>query len=129
MSVLAQIKELIDPLLDERVYRDEPPEDPNGGPAFPYSTIFEDVERSVELPGDGGTLARRTVVQVDLWQLASVEDDDLADQLVSALDGVRLANGALRMRVRGRTRFPEDRAGTDDRIIHHAITVAVPVLG
>lgn len=146
MTVLAQLKELLDDVktyepagggpsatvvsdLDSRVYRDEPPEMADGGPAFPYVTIFEDVERNVELPGDGGTIARRVMAQIDLWQLASAEDDQLAPAIVDRVDGVKLAAPALRARVRGTSRFPEDRAGTDDRIVHHAITVSVPLLG
>lgn len=119
MTILAEVKALLDPVAPlAAVYRmGWTPE----GAAFPYATILDPISNAVALEGDARTLARRRLLQVDLWQEADSEDDTLPDDVAAALDGVPLASGG-RLRVLD-VALVQDEGDAD--VVHHAVTVSI----
>lgn len=96
--------------------------------SFPYVSVIDPISDAPALSGDSRTLGRRRLLQLDVWELAAEEEDDLADDLGALLDGHR--SGAYRFRTLDVTRVPdgalagpEAEAGPDG-ITHHAITVS-----
>lgn len=92
---------------------------------FPYASFLDPISDSPVLSGDARTLARRRVIQVDLWQDEDDEDDDLLDSVVNSIDGSR-ASGGLTFRVQDVSLVPGPEE--DQGIVHHAITVGLPRL-
>jgi hypothetical protein len=74
------------------VYADQAPEEP----AYPHVVVSMDPQMRAETHGDGGVLAYRHTVHVDLWQSAAVEDETLGVSLRNALVGWKLAAPGMR---------------------------------
>lgn len=89
----------------------------------PYVTYIDPISLVPSLHGDGRTLARRRLLQWDLWE--DEEDDDPVDgrfdALVALLDGLRIVANrhTFRCRVTQAVDVP------DDAVIHHSITLMV----
>lgn len=89
----------------------------------PYVTFIDPLSLVPVLQGDNRTLARRRLVQWDLWE--DEEDDDPVDgrfdALVSLLDGLRIVANrhTFRCRVTQALDVP------DPVVIHHSITLMV----
>jgi len=118
VTVTAHLKDAVDALVGDRVYRDEAPEFPDGGPTLPFITIQPDLSRSAGLSGDGRTVATSELFQVDLWQAQDAEDDNLIGAVIDALDSVQLPAPHVRARVNSTVRLVEPGG-----IIHYAVTV------
>lgn len=116
MSIGAEIKALVDPTAVTETYRTGYVPD---NAAFPYASFLDPVSDAPALSGDGQTLARRRLTQVDVWQTEEAFDPALVDAIVTALDGVKIASG-FRLRVTDVNLVPEP-----DDVIHHALTVSV----
>lgn len=115
-----EVKALIDaaPLALTAVYRQGwVPDDAQ----FPYASFLDPVSDAPALSGDARTLARRRLVQVDVWQDEATEDDDLVDGIVAALDGAVTSTG-VRLRVLDVSQVPGPEE--DEDVVHHAITVS-----
>lgn len=119
-TILGQVKTLLGAVdaLDE-VYRSGWV--PDRAP-FPYAVILDPISNPPALSGDARTLARRRLLQIDLWQTAANEDDSLVDDVVTALDGVRVEAG--RLKVQDTVMVPDD----DPETVHHAVTLSVPTI-
>jgi hypothetical protein len=102
-----------------KVWRDRAPD----GAAYPYVTFVEPVSDAPALSGDREVLARRMMVQVDLWQSAPAEQPALLSDLLDAIDGVRLSadRRTWLCRVVDIQRLVEP----DAAVVHHAFTVIV----
>lgn len=120
-TTVADLKAALDGILD--VYRDGAPDET----ALPYAVILDDIDDGVVLRGDGLALGWAKLVQVDVWQAASSEDDTLVPSVIDALDGLVLdrSEGRLRCRVESSIRVPEPELG----FVHQAITVRCLHLG
>lgn len=94
---------------------------------FPYATILDPLGSAPALSGDGRTLGRRRLAQVDLWQDRAGEDDDLLETVVSALDGAKAAGERFRYKVDDVALVDDSEADPD--VIHHALTVSTVRLG
>ena len=125
MNVPGGIRRLIktaDPArVNDRVWADDAP----SNPTFPYVTIADAISTAPAISGDGGafTVFEREV-QVDLWQRAADEDDELPGWLREVLHRAVLTDVPgvrIRLRVRDIQRFYE----RDTRIVHHALTLVV----
>lgn len=119
MTLLAEVKALLDPIEDlAAVYRAGwTPE----GAALPYATILDPISNGVALQGDARTLARRRLLQVDIWQERASEDDDLIDQAVAALDSTPVPSGG-RLRVLDSVLVQDE---GDPDVVHHALTISI----
>lgn len=116
MSIFSEIKALIDATAVTQTYRrGYTPTDA----VFPYADLLDPLSSAPALSGDSRTLARRRLLQVDLWQTEAAEAPTLPDAVVDAIDGVTIASG-FGLTVQDLTRVPE----TED-VVHHAITVSV----
>ena len=107
-----------DGVVSGRAWADDAPDKPT----FPYVTIDSGISVGPDLEGDGGDveyLVREE--QVNLWQKADDEDDDVVRRLRAAVNGKRIPGAATRLRVRDTVRLYE----RDTRIVHHALTLAV----
>ena len=118
MTALPEVKTALDPLFDNRVYRDFAPEIEDEGPSLPYATIALDLDRTTALPGDGGRLATAETMQVDVWQYLADEDDTIVEDVVDALSGLQMAAPFLAVRVDSTARLVDE-----DEIVHHAVTL------
>lgn len=85
---------------------------------FHYVTVTQVSPIAPDLPGDGGTLADGTLVQVSLWERRDREDPARLAAIVAALDGVRLSGLSTRGREVGTVRLVDPE--TD--LIQHAGT-------
>jgi hypothetical protein len=85
-------------LLDDRVYRDKAPSDAS----HPYAVFHDYLADTSVLRGDGRTLARRRIAQVDVFFASRADEDhDLIEDLKTALDGVAITGApGTTMRVR-----------------------------
>lgn len=119
MTLTADVKALLDPVSPlTQVYRAGwVPDDA----AFPYATILDPISMAVAMSGDGRTLGRRELLQVDLWQNQADEDDSLVGDMIAALDGVSLG-GLGRVKVQDVVKVDPD----EDEVVHHAFTLSVP---
>jgi len=116
VSIGAEVKALVDPTAVTETYRaGYVPEDA----AFPYASFLDPVSDAIDLQGDAQTLARRRLLQVDLFQVEEDFDPALVDAVVAVIDGVKGTSG-FRFRVVDVNALPED-----DDLIHHALTVSV----
>lgn len=118
MTILAQVKALLDPVdpLTEVYRAGWVPDDA----ALPYAVILDPISNAPALHGDARTLARRRLVQVDLWQAEANEDDSVVDDVIAALDGKRITAG--RILVQDSVLVPDE---TDADVVHHALTLSV----
>ncbi|HMM95401.1 hypothetical protein [Phycicoccus sp.] len=108
--------------VNDRVWADDAP----NNPTFPYVTIADGISVAAALSGDGGDLTMfERETQVDLWQKAAEEDDELPGWLRGTLHRAVLPDGVtgvkIKLRVRDIQRFYE----RDTRIVHHALTLVV----
>lgn len=116
MSIFSEVKALVDATDVLQTYRSGyVPDDA----AFPYASIIDPISNATALAGDGRLLARRRLLQVDLWQTEEDLDLDLLDAVLDAIDGASITSGfGLRATDSVLVDEPDD-------IIHHAITVSV----
>lgn len=116
MTTTADVKALLDPIegLTETYREAWVPDDA----AFPYASILDPVSNAPALSGDARTLARRRLIQVDLWQSEADEIDGLVDTITAALDGTAMTSGG-RLRVIEVVLIPED-----EDVVHHAFTLS-----
>lgn len=89
---------------------------------FPYASFLDPIGDAIALSGDGRTLGRRRLLQVDVWQDEASEVDGMIEVLVDALDGQKVASG-FRLRVQDVSQVP----GPEDEedIVHHVLTLSV----
>ena len=85
----------------------------------PFVTVIQPTPFSPALTGAGSVLTDTTTVQVSLWEDRAVEDPTRVDDLVAALDGVRLPGDGVAGRVVGVLRLPDPEAD----VIQSAIDV------
>lgn len=117
MSTFSETKVAIDATAVTTTYRDGyVPDDA----VFPYASILDPVSDAVLLSGDARTIARRRLLQVDLWQREGAEDVTLPDTIANALDGLNVTDG-MRLRHVDTQRIPE----AEDDVVHHALTLSV----
>lgn len=119
MTVVGDLKAVLDGLVSDRVYRDLAPK----RATFPHVTISDDGAASA-LRGDGRMNEKRELVTVHLWERAEDEDDALAVSVVDALNGLKLdtTEGRHRLTVDGWVRLPPDPLDIE-RIVHKAMSV------
>ena len=92
--------------------------------AHPYITYSDEISNIPVLIGDGFALTRNKMVQVDLWQDRAIENVDLIDDVISALDGVGqidATKSVFRVRVSNVVRI----VSTTDSVVHHAVTLDI----
>lgn len=89
---------------------------------FPYGSFLDPIGDGIALSGDARTLARRRLIQLDVYQAEETEDDDLVGLVMAAIDGQRTAGG-LRARVIDVLLVPGPE--TEEDVVHHAITVSL----
>jgi len=102
------------------IYRDFGP--PNA--AKPYITYWDELRNMSQIIGGGKVLGRLREVQVDIWQDKTLENFELVDSVILALDGIAKleANKHIyRVRVSDIQRL----VSSQDNLIHHAITLEV----
>lgn len=124
MTLGGEIKALVDgagTALTETYRAGHVPDDA----ALPYASFLDPVADAIALQGDARTLARRRVVQVDIWSDEDMAVDAIIDSVTDAIDGVKTASG-LRLRVVDVVLVPGPEAEED--VVHHAITVSTPRL-
>ena len=116
MSVRSEVIRLLDeiPALGGRNYADERPE----GEGLPHTVVLDGVSQTMEQEGDARTTAWRHLLQVDLWEDATVASEATRDTVIHALDGQQIA-GAFRLRVGSADRIYDP----DRRLAHTAITL------
>lgn len=114
MSVRSEMRTLIKPLFDGRVYADR-----LDGQPRPAAVIRDDISRAPALIGDGRSQYWRQLEQVDVWQDASTENASLVDDVLDTLDGARIVGRRLRVRLVVRVPDP------DANLVHTAITVEI----
>jgi hypothetical protein len=104
-------------VLNSRAWRDSqvPTET-----ALPYCTYLDDVSAVPSLSGDGHTTAIEELAQVDLWQPGGT-GVVYRDQVWRTLDGLLVASGMCRVRVRSAPRIPDP----DRDLDHYAFTIAI----
>lgn len=122
MTVLAEVKALLDQVagLTANYRAGNVPDDA----VFPYTSTVDPVSDVVALAGDSRTLARRHVIQVDLWlDWGDVSHDALPDTVADVLDGVRISSG--RLRVQDVNLIPEPDIQGRKEAVHVALTVSV----
>lgn len=119
MTIIAELKALIDtvPGLTLVFALGE-----NQNPDFPYVTILDPISNVPALQGDARTLARRRLIQVDIWQAEGGYSEAIVDQVVEVIDGAGGTLG-LRYRVVDSAMVPDD-----EDVVHHALTVSTPRL-
>lgn len=124
MTAVADLKALLEALdaLSDVYRQGEVPD----GATFPYVSILSPISSPSALAGDGRTLARREMAQVDLWQDRLVPDDDLLPAVVASIDGAK-ATAGFRFRVLDAILVPGPEE--DEGIIHHAITTTLARVG
>lgn len=116
MSIGAEVKALVDPSAVTQTYRAGYVPD---SAAFPYASFLDPLSDAIALQGDAQTLARRRLVQVDLFQKEADFDPDLVEDLIQRLDGARIPS-AFRLSVTDANAIEEP-----DDVVHHAITVSM----
>lgn len=119
MTLFADVKTILDPLVSNRVYRDRRP----SAATMPFVTIDPDISVGRVINGDGNTRFARVLYQVNLWQRADDESDALPASIVAALDGGAATEGRRGLRVDSVVRLV-DEVSDEDRLVHHAITIA-----
>lgn len=112
MTLRADIKAILDPLLGERVYKDRAP----ARVQVPYAVVTDSDPTSAALKGDRAVIAWRHDGTVDLWQAWNTDDETLVLQVIAALDGARISSG-MHLAVQGSARTPE----VDASLTHHTI--------
>ena len=116
MTVRAEIIAILDPFLDARVYTDEVPEDT----PMPYAALLDDISFVPTLKGDARAMAWRRLIQVDLWETAADESEDLHEDILGALDGAQVTGGT-HLSVQSSIRAYEP----DPKYVHRALTIEV----
>lgn len=108
MTVRSEVLVALDSVtaLAKRNYADRAPENE----PRPYTVVLDHVGQSPQLKGDSRTMARRRLLQVDLWQDSAADDATLATTLENVLDGLRMTAG-LRLAVTDSRRIPEPNFG------------------
>ena len=106
--------------IESKVFKDFAP--PTA--AYPYVTYADRLNDRVALTGDKKILARNYMVQVDLWEKRTEENDSIISSLIIGLDTASLTgsdNKVFRCRLIDTQRIVQ----FDDGIIHHALTLNI----
>lgn len=90
---------------------------------YPYVTFLPRISDTVALRGDARTMARTRLVQVDLWQRADAEDDNVIKTLTTALDGATLTADEKTWSCW--VQDIQEVLDPDPDLVHHSITVSV----
>lgn len=106
--------------IGSKVYRDIAPP----GTSYPYVTYFDQLGDRIALSGDGNVAARNTLIQIDLWQQRSAEDDSISAALGDFLESIVVGEtdkSVFVCRLFDIQRIVE----FDDDIVHHAYSLNV----
>lgn len=115
-EVFSEVKDLLDPLVDSRVFDGMAPDDTR----LPFVGILGDISVTPALRGDARTSAWRRTFQVDFWQGFQEETSTKVEEVVNALDGAKTPAG-FTIYVQAWERIPEQAAG----LVHAAITCSM----
>lgn len=85
----------------------------------PYVSVIDEVVEIPAMVGDGRTIVSDREVQLDVWQAADAFDDDAADAIAAAVDGLSLRPAGVRAKVTATRRLTD----ADETIVHHAISL------
>lgn len=121
-TVWGGVRELLvtDGVVNERIFANDAPE----GCTFPYITGYDAIATGPQLQGDGRSLMLVRTLQVDLWEQAAHEHQDVSRRVFTVLNGARVdVNGSTttRLSVDDTQRFFE----RDTNIVHRAFTLTV----
>ena len=106
--------------IESKVFKDFAPPTT----VYPYVTYADRLNDRVALTGDKKILARNYMVQVDLWEKRTEENDSIIGSLITGLDTASLTgsdNKVFRCRLIDTQRIVQ----FDDGIIHHALTLNI----
>lgn len=100
MTIRNEVIALLDTVgaLADRNFSDRAPESVSVA-SGPYTVFKDDISRTPGLEGDAQTLWWKWMGQVDYWFSLTGEDQALIDTIAHTLDGARLVDSGLRLRV------------------------------
>lgn len=103
-----------------KIYRDLAPP----GTAYPYITYVDQMNNSIAMRGDGKVLARRYMMQVDIWQKRPDEDQAIIDEVTAVLEAVELT-GTDKQNFECRLMDIQRIVEFEDDVVHHALTLDI----
>lgn len=103
-----------------KIYRDLAPP----GTAYPYITYVDQMTNSIAMRGDGKVLARRYMMQVDLWQKRPDENQAIIDEVTAVLEAVELT-GTDKQNFECRLMDIQRIVEFEDDVVHHALTLDI----